>query len=226
MHQTMPAKTFRVVIVSFLLPWAVAQCDAQDGDTQEMRKEFDLDYELDRLSDLTLVLPKPDAEGFTPHNYFDVDGDGVNDLEVRTKSGRGPLSTYYTVYRLVAVNGAKFLKGGVPNEAGTAIEIGDLFSTVDSINLCSVGGSLRYPERSFEDFSNGTWWGIEQKGLALMLVNDDQIRVGFSKMTVTKKGVVTVDDFVGTEMQFEKPVFKDPNEKKPAESQEKLPRLE
>jgi hypothetical protein len=149
----------------------------------------------------TLTIPltpqnmfKPDAEGFVVAQGFDVNDDGIVDLELRTKNGRGPLSTYYTVSRLVAVNGTKLLKGGTPQNPGDKIELSDLFQTSDAITLCSVGASLRFPDRSFEEFSSGTWWGQTDKGLALFIPGKDDQKIGFAKLSVTKNGAVTLGE--------------------------------
>ena len=123
---------------------------------------------------------------------FDVDGDGVPELELQTAGGRGPLSTYFTGYRFVVVNHAKILKGGAPMKPGDSIVPADLAHAGLSVQLCSVGGSLRFPNESFEKFSGGLWWGVENKPLPMCIYKDDGLKVGYVLVTVTKRGDVKI----------------------------------
>lgn len=124
---------------------------------------------------------------------FDVDEDGNGDIQLLRKQGRGPLSTYYSNYRLRAFNGIQFIKLGSPIEIGTQVKLADLLAlTTDEVFLCSVGGSLRFPEESFEKFSHGTWWGREEK-IGMVRVRGDVVQVGFAKLSVTKLGEVKME---------------------------------
>ena len=163
--------------------------EKQDDLSEEQKQKLvDLQLEYQMLAD---HFAKADKDGYVTDQQFDINKDGIIDLELRTKPGRGALSTYYVVSKLVAVNGAKILKHGTPQDEGATIEFNDLLAGTGSVILCSVGGSLRFPDRSFEEFSSGNWWGKSEKGLALFIPGDNQPEAGFAKMTVTKRGVVS-----------------------------------
>ncbi len=140
---------------------------------------------------------------FVAVKTFDVDGDGKYDLELQQKSGRGALSTYYTSSRLVAINGAKLLNGGAVMDVDQQIRPRDLMSATNAVDLCSVGGSLMFPNESFEKFSNGTWWGKIDKGLPLAIGDDNGLRVGYARMSVTKLGEVTFGKSTFKKIDFE-----------------------
>lgn len=136
-------------------------------------------------------LNQPKVDQFTTVKHFDVDGDGRHDLALQTKSGRGMMSSYYTVSRLVVVNGGKLLKGGRPMDVNDQIHAKDLLTGTLSVDLCSVGGSLMFPNESYEKFSHGNWWGKINKGLAMAIVDGDEVRIGYAKLSVTKLGEVS-----------------------------------
>lgn len=190
---------FRFVSTSFLILTAFSvltltsygqEKDAQDQQelAEKVQKAVELELEFQSMFDR---YAKADKEGYVTDQLFDINKDGTIDLELRTKPGRGALSTYYVVSKLVAVNGAKILKHGTPQDEGASIEFNDLFAGTGSVILCNVGGSLRFPDRSFEDFCSGNWWGKSEKGLALFIPGDNQPEAGFAKLTVTKRGVVS-----------------------------------
>lgn len=191
-----------IVFVSHLLHGSelavIAQEQSKNQERSDTKKQADeskkqppLVVTLEDVSTWPNFNTKKDADGFTWANSFDINKDGIVDLELRTQSGRGPLSTYYTSYRLVAVNGCRFLKGGKPLEKGTTLQPGDLFATTSLINLCNVGGSLRFPQKSYKEFSGGLWWNQSGKGLAVLLQSKNQIEYGFVPLDVSSKGKLT-----------------------------------
>ena len=185
------SSSFVLVVTCFVLTQFASGQDVEKQDDlskEQKQKLVDLQLEFQMLVD---HYSKADKDGYVTDQQFDINNDGIIDLELRTKPGRGALSTYYVVSKLVAVNGAKILKHGTPQEAGASIEFNDLLAGIDSIMLCSVGGSLRFPDRSFEDFCSGNWWGKSEKGLALFIPGDNHPEAGFAKLTVTKRGVVS-----------------------------------
>ena len=149
-----------------------------------------------------LVNPSPSSpdaipglpDGFQPMLDLDVDRDGRNDLVVERRFGRGPLSTYFSAYRLRALDGVKILRGGAPLAEGDSISIFDIAQGTEVAALCSVGNSLRYPNESFEKFSGGTWWGADQQALGVAITRGDRIRIGYVRLSVSKTGDVTVHD--------------------------------
>ncbi|MEQ8765734.1 MAG: hypothetical protein RL885_17550 [Planctomycetota bacterium] len=134
----------------------------------------------------------PDTEAPSEIRRFDLDGDGVDDLSLQRTDGRGPLSTYYGHYELIVLGETRILKGGAPLAIDTEITLIDLLSAGLSASLCSVGGSLRFPDESWEKFSGGAWWGQERQGLAIAMVRDGKLRLGYVLMSVSKRGDVEV----------------------------------
>jgi hypothetical protein len=56
--------------------------------------------------------------------------------------------------------------------------LGDLLSTTDVVDLGMIGGSLRYPNKSFEEFNGGPWWK-SQSALGVMTVRGDVVKMGY-----------------------------------------------
>lgn len=135
--------------------------------------------------------PELDQSPWKKHHTLDLDGDGQADAVIETAHGRGPLSTYYTTYRLRAFPGTHFLLEGKPLPKGTTIRATDLLKPIDQITLCTVGGSLRFPHTSFEEFSSGTWWKQDKQPLAIALIRGDEVHIGYSLLSVTALGEVT-----------------------------------
>lgn len=146
----------------------------------------------EKLTEAIEIRLASDDNGEKFVRSFDVDDDKKGDIQLLTRHGRGPLSTYFTSYHLRAFNGIKFLRLGMPIEKGEQIEVADLFRmTTDRVSLCSVGSCLRMPNESFEKFSSGDWWGREGF-IAMMSVRNGAVKVGYAKLKVTKLGEVTL----------------------------------
>lgn len=122
---------------------------------------------------------------------IDFDSDGVGDLVVEYSHGRGPLSTYYSTFRLRGINGVGILRGGEPLAKGTKLTLADLPQASQTCTLCTIGNSLRYPNESFEKFSGGTWWKKEKAALGIVVIKGAEVRFGYILLTVSAQGEVT-----------------------------------
>ncbi len=145
-------------------------------------------------------LTLPATIGDIPRNgeyaekqLLDLDGDGNVDLAIEWTTGRGPLSTCYSSFRVATRGHAMILKGGAPLDPGEEISLLDLLNGVSTAPLCSVGSSLRFPDRSYEDFSGGAWWGTERRPLGVAIVQDGNVMLGYVTLSVSKQGEVKVE---------------------------------
>ncbi len=145
--------------------------------------------------DLDDLIGKLDGhDGFKPDGGLDIDKDGNLDLVIERKPGKGMMSTYFTITRIRTTGFFKLLKNGVPVKPGTKIFPADLVNTTRAVTLSSVGGSLRFPEKSYKDFSGGAWWGKERETLAVVVAFGETTVVHWIEMSVSDVGVVKFHD--------------------------------
>ncbi len=123
---------------------------------------------------------------------FDIDNDGLDDLIQTVTHGRGPLSTYFSSYRLRSGNGMKILKWGLPLPSGEQIGVADVFNAVEVINLCSHAASLRVSLKESE--SKGGPWSGKKGALAVARLRDNVLHVGYTIMTVSEHGQITIHE--------------------------------
>ncbi len=181
------------------LAWQAPLMAAQDAKSeQDKQSEQDRQKELMQQVLRQLSIPQPipvlprDGE-YAPSQMFDLDGDGSVDLTVEWTTGRGPLSTYYSTYRIVAHGDVRILKGGAPQDPGAEISLLDLIAGTKEATLCTVGASLRYPERPASDFSGGPWWGKTNRALAVAIVKEGEVQLGYINLTVTQQAKITFE---------------------------------
>ncbi len=161
----------------------------QDQEAPE-KPEPTITINWDQTFPQQIQLQDPSAP--TVLQTLDIDEDGLADLSVQQTNGRGPLSTYYASYQIVVLHETRLLNGGSPMAPGTAVTLRDLMYGTLSVNLCSVGGSLRYPDESYESFSGGLWWGKDRQGLGVALMRDGKMTIGYVLMSVSKLGKIDI----------------------------------
>lgn len=140
-----------------------------------------------------LIEPnKTEKDGWVELRSADLDGDGLPDAKLESRNGRGPLSTYFTSYRLQALPGTRFLRDAQPLPAGTKIRLSDLHRTPDVVDLGMIGGSLRFPNKSFEEFNGGPWWKKSQLALGVMTTRGDVVKMGYIYLKMSMPAEISV----------------------------------
>lgn len=183
--------TLRACLFGLLIVAGVSLADSDAAWVQDLPQDLKIQPPL-------LELPPdfytPPREGeYAVQQSFDLNGDDQIDLAVEWTTGRGPLSTYYASFRIVAQGSTKILRSGKPVESGTELSLLDLTTAISEAPLCTVGGSLRFPELPARDFSGGPWLGKNNQALAVAIVRDSKVQLGYVNLTVTNMGKITLD---------------------------------
>ena len=137
----------------------------------------------DLIIDISHYLEPKQLEDMRVDRMFDLDGDGVIDMQLEWNGYRGPLSTYGSNWFMRAMPHCRMLRGGEPFLAGERVGMDDLSRLTNHARLFSVGGSLRYPERHMREFSGGPWYNTTAT-LVVLVETDDRLIIAQVELIV------------------------------------------